>query len=717
MSVALVEHLLVGQANVPAVLVVTTRLEDGPLDQLLAEAGGTGRVTWLPLERLDARAMTTLLREAVDDEAADRVHRASGGNPLYALQVAKLVDDPDWASGPLPEDLDRLCRARLDTLPRDVAQLVRAAAVLGDEFDGVALAQLLDESRVAISARISRAVMAGLVNPDSGADRFRFAHGIMRQAADGQLDPSTRAHLHAAAARHLGGDPVGRRSEIAHHLFEARRLVAGEEVGAALVLAGSEALALGDADAARRCYQLVMEVVELGTPQRAAASLGLGLASAIDGDFLESTSYLDDTLDAARSLGRWDLVADAVIARTQFGLAASIPAAIEEVRVLDEVLGHLDAVERERRCLLLCWKFDLLANTSAVVAGAALDEAARLAADLDDPRLERLVAFGRLRQSDAACEPPADRLDDAAALVTRAEQAGDAALAGRAGLLLQGFRLRSGEADAAVADHERLRALASDPGTALQYDIAEVGLATATEPIEAIDRASSKALDHLLSDRASLPTVVRMIHLMAIRREQRRLGELEPFLVMALAMGPRRITRPLVAACRLEAGDRRGADEELRTFVAELEAMEVDWTFLATLAFAAESAAEGGYTPLASPLQQRLAAAPPQVVVACSVLLSLGHIDRYLGLALALQGDLDQAIDRFANARGHDRASGAALWAAWAAHGEAEARLRRAADGDERTALALLVGAEQTARTHESPRLLQAVTRVRPTAP
>lgn len=55
--------------------------------------------------------------------------------------------------------------------------------------------------------------------------------------------------------------------------------------------------------------------------------------------------------------------------------------------------------------------------------------------------------------------------------------------------------------------------------------------------------------------------------------------------------------------------------------------------------------------------------------------------------------------------RGLDAAAGLPLWAAWAAHDEAVARLRRRATGDAETAQELLAGAAGVALSHGSARL------------
>lgn len=61
----------------------------------------------------------------------------AGGNPLYAEQFARSVTDGDASSDqrlPIPETVQALVGAWLDTLPPDLKALLADAAVLGRVF-------------------------------------------------------------------------------------------------------------------------------------------------------------------------------------------------------------------------------------------------------------------------------------------------------------------------------------------------------------------------------------------------------------------------------------------------------------------------------------------------------------------------------------------------------------------------------------------------------
>jgi hypothetical protein len=275
--------------------------------------------------------------------------------------------------------------------------------------------------------------------------------------------------------------------------------------------------------------------------------------------------------------------------------------------------------------------------------------------------------------------------------------------------------MRAGSIAQALADHPGVlehAAATTESGLVLQSELVGAALEAACAPMDVADRRSDAASADPPPGLENLALISRFIQMTVIRREQLRLGELEPLLVASLFASPRRFSRPLVAAARCEQGDRHAAGEQLVLFSDELRGIHTDWIYLATLAIAAETAAEIGFAPLAAPLEERLIEQVPQVVVG-SGLIVLGHLDRYLGLVAHLRGDLDLAIERFSSARTSDADNGLRLWSAWAAHGEAASRLGRAREDDRCRASALLDEAAGTAEAFGSKRLAQRVESLR----
>ena len=166
----------------------------------------------------------------------------------------------------------------------------------------------------------------------------------------------------------------------------------------------------------------------------------------------------------------------------------------------------------------------------------------------------------------------------------------------------------------------------------------------------------------------------------------------------------------LLAAFRLEAGDRDGTTALLRAFVDDdLPNLPRDWAHETALALAAEAAFTIGFRDGAQAMATQLAPAAGQLVVFSSAVAVFGRVDRYLGQLAFLAGDLDRAVEHCTTARALDDASGCRLWAGWAACDEARIRAERGGRGDPQAVARLVRHAVDAARYAGSRRLLAAV--------
>ncbi|MGD0603641.1 MAG: AAA family ATPase [Streptosporangiaceae bacterium] len=177
-------------------------LDGLPGDQVLPV--GVGPVTVGALfELLAARLAVRLARPVLL-----RVHETSGGNPLYALELARALDRLEIVPRPgvplpVPTSLDGLVAERVRSLPPDVLQIAAATAAAW-RFTGAGLEP----------GAVERAVLAGLVVVDEpevlgGARIVRAAHPLMSAAAYAALQAAERRGLHQ---RLLAGtdDPLER---------------------------------------------------------------------------------------------------------------------------------------------------------------------------------------------------------------------------------------------------------------------------------------------------------------------------------------------------------------------------------------------------------------------------------------------------------------------------------------------------------------------------
>jgi DNA-binding NarL/FixJ family response regulator len=156
------------------------------------------------------RVLTQELGSAFPRPTLVRIAEASGGNALYAIEIARELNrqgEQDLSGRvPVPQDLDALVRARVRALPVAARDALLRAATLArpdtETIDAVDLGPAEEAGlvRVETDGRIEfvHPLFASAVYSAAPAARLREAH---RAAADLSRDPEERArHLALAAA-------------------------------------------------------------------------------------------------------------------------------------------------------------------------------------------------------------------------------------------------------------------------------------------------------------------------------------------------------------------------------------------------------------------------------------------------------------------------------------------------------------------------------------
>ena len=183
-----------------------THLELGPLvegdAEILVAAAGAGR--------LSAREVRELVER-------------SGGNPLFLQELATAAARGTTIDE-LPDTVEAVIAAHIDTLHPHDRHLLRAASVLGVRFPR----QLLDNTigdRHATRPSVLRR-LDGLLRHDDD-DRLRFRHALIREVAYEGLSFKRRRALHGRAAELVeafaGADAEGASESLSLHYFAAGR--------------------------------------------------------------------------------------------------------------------------------------------------------------------------------------------------------------------------------------------------------------------------------------------------------------------------------------------------------------------------------------------------------------------------------------------------------------------------------------------------------------
>ena len=260
----------------------------------------------------------------------------------------------------MPDSVQGLIAARLDTLPPDRKGLLQDAAVIGKVFWAGALESIGERSHEDVREGLHQLARKELLRPArlssvEGQTEYSFWHALIRDVAYGQIPRSARAAKHEAAAdwlEQMAGERVADHADLlAHHTTEALALAraAGAtsdpelELRAAryLVLAGDRAWEL-DVDAAAARYRQALELLPTGSEEHGLTLLKLAETAQAHGRFEEARDHAEaaaselEAVGAARSAARaYGLVGNTYF---QLGGADRMRAALERSLELLEPL-------------------------------------------------------------------------------------------------------------------------------------------------------------------------------------------------------------------------------------------------------------------------------------------------------------------------------------------------------------------------------------------
>ncbi len=287
-----------------AALAFALRRSAGQMHLLLARRSGTIDPTSLEsalpapsVERLQVGPLTVGALQAVLRERLDRVfprptllriHETSGGNPFYALELARSLPqelDPSGAL-PVPETLEELLRARIDALPGSTRQALVLLAAAGEaETDMLRKAGAED----ALEPAVSHGVVV------RAADRLRFAHPLLAASVYQQADEAMRRSAHAALAA-VVRDPLGRARHLAFAAEGADAEIAAS-LDQAVIVAGVRGVPTVAAELGERARRLTPEEDREGRHRRAIVA---AIAQLRAGDLPRARVLAEETLAEAR---------------------------------------------------------------------------------------------------------------------------------------------------------------------------------------------------------------------------------------------------------------------------------------------------------------------------------------------------------------------------------------------------------------------------------
>ncbi|MDT0462882.1 AAA family ATPase [Streptomyces gibsoniae] len=183
-------------------------LSVAPPDTLAVRVGPLPRTQIAAL--LDHRGYTGLPRSTVRD-----IHRTSGGNPLFALELGRaLVESTTPPSPgeplPVPTSLRALVLNRLEALSAEARRTLLVASAGARPT----LALLRAAGRPNAEAETAQAAALGLLLTERDAPYVRFTHPLISAALYAQASAQERRAAHAALST-AAGDPIERARHLA----------------------------------------------------------------------------------------------------------------------------------------------------------------------------------------------------------------------------------------------------------------------------------------------------------------------------------------------------------------------------------------------------------------------------------------------------------------------------------------------------------------------
>ncbi len=264
----------------PAVLVMTTRIEDESFDQAWRAATRGSPLMTIdlgPLRPAEALELAGGFIDATQRYVDECIVRAEG-NPLFLEQLLRNAEDGEAEA--VPASIQSLVLARMDRLEAKDKQALQAASAIGQRFSLAALRHLIADPDYACRGLIDHY----LVQPEG--EGFLFAHALIREGVYSSLLKARARALHESAAEWYGGrDPVLR----AQHLDRAGNADAARAY-----------LEAARAQAAAYHFERALALVERGLElaQEAADSFAL---TCMHGELLHDLGSIGESIEAYRN--------------------------------------------------------------------------------------------------------------------------------------------------------------------------------------------------------------------------------------------------------------------------------------------------------------------------------------------------------------------------------------------------------------------------------
>lgn len=268
-----------------------------------------------------------LCNASLPEAAIEMIYRRTDGNPLFAIELIKVLIDEGTGVGTIlaampariPAGVHETIGRRLSRLTDRCNELLSVASVCGRRFTASEVAGSTDADVQHVLAALEPAIQAGIIQWEAASgESGQFTHALIRETIYEQLPPFDRLRLHGR----VGDTLVSRRaqhsedelSRIAHHYYQSAALGNFDQSVTYALLAAERSVRVCAYEDALPHYDHVIEVLEkndrLHDERLARAYILKGCALRQLGLVQQSIEVLLEAVNRTRVMGSAGLLVD-----------------------------------------------------------------------------------------------------------------------------------------------------------------------------------------------------------------------------------------------------------------------------------------------------------------------------------------------------------------------------------------------------------------------
>ena len=717
-SLDLLRYVATTLRRQPVAILATYRpdLEPGlPLADAVVDVLRAARS--VPLSGLDEADVGDLIRATTGDVPSEllagRVRDRTGGNPLFVIEVAKLLaaqGNLDTEHIPIPRSVQQVIAHRLGHIGGDTLDVLAQASVVGQSFNAPLLARVVDAPPGRIADLLDEAIAAGLVRPRPALGEFCFTHALVRDVLYAGIPVAARRTRHRLVAEAIESvnarDLDDHADELADHYVLALPDADSSRAFDYARRAGRRSLDMLAYEEAARRFARAVELAGSGSVAeevRVQALLELGDARMRAGDWPGAASAYEDVAASARRRNRPD-----ELARAALGLGAGLSGF--EVRLFDHRQLDLlrEALDRlgDSDAALRAWVLARLSVAESYVADSGIRVERSKLAVVEARRVDdvKLLVYALSSYCDSISGPlyTEERMELADEMVRLGADSHDP----ESELLGRRFRvvalIESGDLGGVEAEIESFALAAEQLRWPLVewYPVLWRGILALVEGrLDEAERLVLAVKDigrRGGSVNAGIVANVQLIQLSLERGHPRDAYDLLRPFIGDPEGGPNAEAWRALPLARM--GRRAEAAAVIDRLAAAGFPLVVDAAWLEVIAGVAEACAELGHRDGAIRLLPIIAPHADRFATGAVGAVCFGSMHRHVGLLAHCAGRLDEADEHFRLALRANRRAGATLLIAHTQRQHAALLRERAGPGDVAAAEAMVSEADETYR-------------------